>query len=122
MAGILIKSLEAGWPLQAESVVQYSVGIVNCLSVQPGNFTPVDCDWWPILTRDDLEINSPYNSYKFEGLPPGPIANPGFSSIEAAVKPKNSEYWFYIHDPSGKIHYAETVAGHNQNVRQYLGK
>ena len=115
VAGILWKRLDAGWPLQADATVQYAVGGESCQK-------KVDCNWWPILSREDLEIISPYNSYKFTGLPPTPISNPGFSSLKGAVLPKESKYWYYIHDSDGKIHYAETLEGHNANIRKYLGK
>ncbi|MEK7188305.1 MAG: endolytic transglycosylase MltG, partial [Patescibacteria group bacterium] len=74
------------------------------------------------LTREDLEINSPYNTYKFTGLPPTPIANPGLSSIKAALYPEESAYWFYLHDAKGNIHFAKTIEEHHKNVREFLGK
>lgn len=108
VAGIILKRLEAGWPLQVDASVQYIIGDSS--------------NWWPILTREDLEINSQYNTYKFQGLPPAPIASPGLSSLEAALNPQESSFWYYIHDPKGKIHYAMTLEEHNANVRKYLGK
>lgn len=118
VAGILWKRLESeGWLLQADATVQYAVASLKCKRLS------AECvDWWPILTRDDLEIDSPYNSYKFKPLPPTPIASPGLGSIEAAVFPTESSYWFYIHDPDGQIHFAKTLSEHNSNVRKYLGK
>jgi len=64
--------------------------------------------------------DNPYNTYKFVGLPPGPIANPGLSSIEASIRPKKNNYFFYIHDEDGVVHFAETQAEHDQNVIKYL--
>lgn len=117
VAGILLNRFEADWPLQADATVQYAIASENC------KLEAENCDdWWPILTKEDLKINSQYNSYKFTGLPPAPIANAGFSSIEAAVNPQESQYWYYIHDPEGNIHYARTISEHNANVRKYLGK
>lgn len=115
VAGILLKRLKVGQLLQTDASVQYAVGTESCTG-------KIDCEWWPILTKDDLEINSPYNLYKFSGFPPAPIASPGLSSIEAVVSPQDSPYWFYIHDVNGQIHYAETLGQHNQNVRKYLRK
>ncbi len=120
VAGILLKRLETpGWYLQADATNQYAVGNENCKQVthQAGG-----CEWWSILTKEDLEIDSPYNSYKYKPLPPTPIANPGFSSLSAAINPQKSEYWYYIHDPEGNIHYAKTLSEHNSNVRAYLDK
>lgn len=118
VSGILWKRLETdGWLLQADATVQYAVANAKC------RMQNAKCkEWWPILTREDLEINSPYNSYKSKSLPPSPITNPGLASIKAAVFPEESLYWFYIHDPEGEIHYAATITEHNLNVRKYLGK
>ena len=101
--------------LQADATVQYAVASKKCV---PG----IECNWWPILTKQDLTIDSLYNTYKYRGLPPTPIANPGLSSIKAAIFPEKTEYFYYLHDPSGKIHYAKTLDEHNANVRKYLGK
>lgn len=118
VAGILWKRLETdGWLLQVDASVQYAV-TNSKLKTQSSKLD----NYWPILTKEDLDINSPYNSYKSASLPPTPIANPGLSSIKAAVFPENSNYWFYIHDRDGGIHYAETIEQHNNNVRKYLGK
>jgi UPF0755 protein len=123
VSGILWKRLETdGWLLQADATVQYAVANENCKTRLRQGIDETSCEWWPILTKDDLEISSPYNSYKLKSLPPSPIANPGLASIEAAVFPEESQYWFYIHDPEGEVHYAETVVEHNSNVRKYLGK
>ena len=108
VAGILYKRLKAKWPLQIDATVQYAVANSS--------------NWWEPLTREDLEINSPYNTYKFTGLPPTPIANPGLSSIKAALYPEESAYWFYLHDAKGNIHFAKTIEEHHKNVREFLGK
>jgi UPF0755 protein len=63
---------------------------------------------------------SPYNTYKFPGLPPGPISNPGIASIRGAIYPKSNDYYYYIHDKTGKIHFAKTLSEHNANVNKYL--
>ena len=116
VAGILWKRLEADWPLQVDASVQYGVASVNCNPVN------TKCDWWPILTKSDIDADSAYNTYKNSGLPPSPIASPGISSIKAAVFPEDSDHWFYIHDSDGTIHYAETIEEHNTNIARYLGK
>lgn len=114
VAGILWKRLDNGWPLQVDATVQYVWGTKRC----EGKIE--DCDWWVTPTRADLEIDSPYNTYKITSLPPTPIANPGYDSILAALKPEESDYWYYIHDTNGKIHYASTLDEHNSNVSRYL--
>lgn len=72
------------------------------------------------ITRQDLEAESPYNTRKNRGLPPTPIASASEQSIIAALHPQASEYWFYLHDAEGKIHYAETNDDHNLNKQQFL--
>ena len=94
-------------PLQVDASVQYAVGTLK--------------NWWPILSRGDLKIDSNYNTYKFPGLPPGPICNPGLSSLKAAFNPTKTDFWYYIHDGQGQIHYAKTLSEHNANVAKYLG-
>ncbi len=116
IAGILINRLDIGMALQVDATLQYAVGSAKCKQ------TSFDCSWWAPIVRADLEIGSPYNTYKFTGLPPAPIANPGLSSLEAAFSPEESDYLYYMHDASGGIHYAKTLAEHNENVRKYLGK
>ncbi len=106
VAGILLKRWQQGWPLQTDAAIQYARGT-------PG-------DWWPQVTRDDLQVNSPYNTYQYAGLPPTPICNPGLSSIESVVYPQASDYWFYLSDSSGVTHYARTTEEHNQNINRYL--
>jgi UPF0755 protein len=116
VAGILLNRIEIGMPLQVDAAVQYAVASAKCKN------QPIGCSWWTPLIREDLSINSPYNTYKFAGLPPGPISNPGQSSLEAAFNPSETDYFYYIHDNEGKIHYAETLVEHNANVAKYLGK
>ncbi len=106
VAGILMNRLEAGMPLQVDASVQYAVG------------TPKN--WWPILNLADLQIKSSYNTYKNAGLPPAPIASPGLSSLKAAFSPTTNNYWYYIHDATGQIHYAKTLSEHNANISKYL--
>ena len=108
VAGILIKRLNSGWPLQTDATVQYAVGTSK--------------EWWPILTLENLSIESPYNTYKYRGLPPAPIASQGLSSVKGVLSPTESEYWYYIHDTKGQIHYARTLEEHNANIAKYLGK
>ncbi len=72
------------------------------------------------LTRADLAINSPFNTYRYKGLPPSPINNPGIASIEAALYPEKSPYLFYLHDESGAIYYGKTYTEHLQNIKKYL--
>ncbi len=72
------------------------------------------------ITTADLNYNSSYNTRKFRGLPPGPIANPGEKSIKASVNPEENEYGYYLHGNDGEIRYAETNVEHNLNKFEYL--
>ena len=115
IAGIIYNRLDNEWPLQIDAAVQYAVANSKCKTQNS------KCEnWWPILTRQDMDIDSPYNTYKYPGIPPAPIANPGLESIKAAANPAASDYFFYIH-ADGKIFYAKTLNEHNANVRNYLG-
>lgn len=117
IAGILIKRLQNKWPLQVDAAIQYLLGTRTCRNQS------TQCNWWPQnITKQDLKINSPYNTYAQPGLPPTPITNPGLASIEAALNSQASEYWFYISDLEGAIHYAKTLEEHNANIAKYLDK
>lgn len=114
VAGIIIKRLEAGWALNIDATVQYAIASDQCLVVGGR------CEWWPRITRDDYEYNSAYNTYKFAGLPPAPIANPGLASVEAVRNYEESPYWYYLHTPDGDVVFSETLEEHNSNVDKYL--
>lgn len=116
ISGILWKRLKNNWPLQADATVQYAVASAKCKLLK------ANCpDWWPHnLTKTDLAIKSPYNTYLNQGLPPAPISNPGLGAIEAAMSPLSSDYWFYLSDSEGITHYAATDAEQAQNIQKYL--
>jgi UPF0755 protein len=71
------------------------------------------------LHHDDMSFSSPYNTYKNVGLPPGPIANPGKSALEAAMHPAQSEYYYFVADAAGHHRFARTIEEHNRNVAAY---
>jgi UPF0755 protein len=71
------------------------------------------------LHHDDMHFNSRYNTYKFAGLPPGPIANPGKSALEAAMHPAQSDYYYFVADAAGHHRFARTMEEHNKNVNAY---
>jgi UPF0755 protein len=103
IAGILWKRLDKGMLLQVDAVFPYIF-----------NGRPYD------LTDGDLETDSPYNTYKYKGLPPGPITNPGLDAIIAAVTPIKTPYYFYLSDKNGEMHYAVTHDAHLVNRGKYL--
>lgn len=72
-------------------------------------------------TEQDLALNSPYNSYKYPGLPPGPIGNPSLSSLLAVINPIQSNYFFFLHkQPTGEVMYSKTFEEHVRKKQQYL--
>lgn len=71
------------------------------------------------LHHDDMSFDSPYNTYRHVGLPPGPIGNPGKTALEAALHPGQSEYYYFVADAAGHHRFARTIAEHNDNVAAY---
>lgn len=116
VAGILMNRLNMGMPLQVDASVQYVVANIMCAKKMES------CKWWDPPLLGDLEIKSPYNTYKNVGLPPAPIASPGLSSLKAAFNPSQNDYLFYIHDKNGQIHYSKTLEEQNANVSRFLGR
>lgn len=109
IAGIINNRLSDGIALQIDATLQY----INGFDEQKNR-------WWGSVEATDKKLDSLYNTYLYTGLPPGPIANPGLESLKAAANPADTSYYYYLHDSSGKIHYARTLAEHNENVRKYL--
>ena len=108
VAGIIANRLDEGMPLQLDASIEYVVSV-------PLNELP------PGGLAAELRTNeSPYNLYKNAGLPPTAIGNPGLTSIEAVLRPIESNYLFYLTGRDGNFYYAETGAGHNRNVELYL--
>jgi peptidoglycan lytic transglycosylase G len=71
------------------------------------------------LHHDDMRFDSRYNTYRYAGLPPGPIANPGRSALEAAMHPAQSDYYYFVADAAGHHRFARTIEEHNNNVAAY---
>ncbi|HJT71428.1 MAG TPA: endolytic transglycosylase MltG, partial [Terriglobales bacterium] len=68
------------------------------------------------LHHDDMRFNSLYNTYRHPGLPPGPIANPGKTSLEAAMHPANTNYLYFVSDGNGHHRFSNSLEEHNRNV------
>lgn len=104
VSGILWKRLDEGMQLGVDAAVLYAVG--KSTSGGP--------------TGADLAVESPYNLRRVRGLPPGAIGNPGLGAIDAALNPVASEYYYYLHDAQGAIHYGRTLEEHNANKARHL--
>ncbi len=103
MAGVYYNRLRAGMPLEVDATIEY-----------------IFPEHHPVITRRDLEIDSPYNTYRHTGLPPTPIANPGKASIDAAFAPVRSKFLYYVYRGHGHHAFARTLQEHNANVERYL--
>ncbi len=105
LASVFLNRLKAGWRLDSDPTVQYALG-------SPGR-------WWPSpLSALDLRVDSPYNTYLYPGLPPGPIANPSLAALRAVAEPASTPYYFFRArcDGSGRHTFAVTLEEHIQNA------
>ena len=108
IAGVYFNRLRIGMKLQADPTIQY---IIN-------NKNDTDGKWKRIL-YDDLKINSPYNTYKYAGLPPNPINNPGKNAILAVLYPEKNNYYYFVADGNGGHKFAKSLSQHIRLVREY---
>lgn len=113
IAGVYLNRLAAGMKLEADPTVQYAMG-----------YQAATDQWWktPVFLEEYSSVDSPYNTYLYAGLPPGPIASPGLSSIQAALQPAQHDYLYFVAlpDGSGRHVFAKTFEEHSINVQKYL--
>lgn len=109
VSGILWNRIEIGMALQVDATLQFVEG-----------YNAQTQSWWSPPDPASKALASPYNTYVFPGLPPGPIANPGLDAIKAALDPLPVNDLFYLHTRSGEMYYAETLEEHNANIDRYL--
>ncbi len=103
VAGVFYNRIEENMPLQSDITVLYAKGEHKSL-----------------VTYDDLEYNSPYNTYKVDGLPPGPISSVSLASLEAVYKPDNNDYlYFFAKQDTGEVLYAKTLEEHEKNSKEF---
>jgi UPF0755 protein len=105
VAAVYLNRKKLGMPMQADPTVIYALQRARRYT---GN-----------LRRDDLQFDSPYNTYRYPGLPPGPIAAPGKASLEAAVNPAEVDYVYFVSKNDGSHVFARTLDEHNRNVQQW---
>lgn len=109
VASVILNRLNIGMKLDIDATVQYALG-----------YQENQKNWWKKeLTNDDLNINSVYNTYRNQGLPPTPISNPGLAVLRAVVNAPDTDYLYYISDRNGRNHYARTLEEHNKNIIKY---
>lgn len=104
IAGVLYNRLRKGMPLQVDATVQYALGVHR-----------------ERILYKDLTVDSPYNTYRVTGLPPGPIAAPGRASLLAVIRPAETDYLYYVAKPDGSHAFSRTLSEHNANKRCYQG-
>jgi UPF0755 protein len=105
VAAVYLNRLKIGMGMQADPTVIYALQRAGRYN---GN-----------LRRSDLAFDSPYNTYRYPGLPPGPIASPGLASLKAAVSPAAVDFLYFVSRNDGSHVFARTLSEHNDNVRQY---
>jgi UPF0755 protein len=103
IASVIYNRLRIGMPLEVDASIEY-----------------VFAEHHDVITKEDLQIDSPYNTYLHTGLPPTPIANPGKPSLDAAFRPATSAYLYYVAKGDGRHAFARTLDEHNANVARYL--
>lgn len=103
ISGVFYNRMDEGMMLQTDPTVLYALG-----------------EHRERVLFEDLEVESPYNTYVVEGLPIGPISNFAENSLKAVIEPSETDYLFFLHDPEGNIHYAETFDEHRENREKYL--
>jgi len=105
VAGVFVNRLKLGMPLQTDPAVVYAA-LLN------GR-------WRGTIYRSDLDFDSPYNTYKTKGLPPGPICNPGVAALKAAMNPTETDNLYFVADANGHTKFSPTLEGHQANVKSY---
>lgn len=110
ISGILWNRLFINMNLQVDATLQYAKGETDTKT------------WWPVPTPPDKYIDSPYNTYQHNGLPPTPISSVAANAIVAALNPKPTTCLFYFHDADGNFHCSDTYEGHVTLLKQYYGR
>jgi len=113
IANVYLNRIQQGMYLNADPTVQYAMG-----------YQPETGQWWktPVTLEEYENVNSPFNTYLYPGLPPGPIASPGASSIMAVLQPAQTSYLYFLGRGDGSHIFAETYEEHQRNLEIYQGQ
>jgi UPF0755 protein len=116
IASVFWNRIDQGMRLDADPTTQYALATQQHAEGKEGT-------WWPELNLAPGDVDSPYNTYRIQGLPPAPIANPGLDAIQAAVNPAQTDYLFFVakNDPNdvGAHAFAKTLEEHEANRQKY---
>ncbi|MBI2304378.1 MAG: endolytic transglycosylase MltG [Chloroflexi bacterium] len=112
IASVFLNRLNRGMTLDADPTVQYALGSLSPQRAKYGF-------WKGKLTQEDMATNSPYNTYRHPGLPPGPIANPGLDSLKAVVQPAQTSYLYFVAREDGSHVFSSSLEEHIRNVNRY---
>lgn len=99
IAGVFDKRMKIGMPIQSDTTIQYLLGKQK-----------------EVVLYKDLEIDSPYNTYKYAGLPPGPIGSPGMAAIKAVLKPEQNDFLYFVAEKDGHHRFTKTFAEHQKAI------
>ncbi len=117
IASVFYNRLKADMRLETDPTVQWARDTAKF--TRDNSFS----EWWTAPDKDDLAIDSSYNTYKVKNLPPGPICNPGLASLKAATEPASTDFIFFVAtgERDGSHAFSRTLEEHNLNVKKYLG-
>ncbi len=105
IAGVFLKRLEIGMPIQSDTTIQYILGVQK-----------------EVITFDDTKIQNPYNTYQIMGLPPGPIASPGLNAIKAVLHPEMTDYLYFVAEKNGYHRFSVTYDEHLKAIDEIHGE
>lgn len=100
IAGVFLRRVEIGMPIQSDTTIQYLLGAQK-----------------EVITFEDTKLQSPYNTYQNVGLPPGPIASPGLSAIKAVLEPEQTEYLYFVAEKDGHHRFTKSYSEHLQAIK-----
>jgi UPF0755 protein len=117
IASVFYNRLVKNMPLQTDPTAQWA------RDTRDAQKDPNFSKWWQVPSKEDLLIDSPYNTYKVNGLPPGPICNPGLAALQAATEPFNTDYLYFVAtgDRDRTHAFAKTFEEHQANIKKYQG-